>query len=133
MSDYPLHLRHSLAESAIEVAAALIERASMMKQQCGFASTGVMPGASENPLIGVASSQAEFILDILARIEMSETEDNRELLARALYAVPSGSRFFRVGPPPDKSISARNLDSAPDSIYGITFRQISEYVHEAVI
>ena len=43
-NDYPLHLRHSLAESAIEVAAALIERASLMKQQCGFASSGLVSG-----------------------------------------------------------------------------------------
>ena len=119
INDYPLHLRHSLAESAIEGAAALIERASLMKQQCGFASTGVMSGGSEKPFIRVGSSQAECILDILARISMSETDDNGELLARALYAIPSGSRFFRIGPTPPAS--------------QIPFRQISEYVHEAIM
>jgi len=118
-NDYPLHLRHSLAESAIEVAAALIERASVKKQQCGFASTGILSGGSEKPFIRVGSSQAECILDILARISMAETEDDGELLARALYTIPSGSRFFRIGPTPGES--------------QIPFRQISEYVYEAII
>jgi len=118
-SDYPLHLRHSLAESAIEVAAAIIENAALMKQQCGFASSGVASGGSDQLFIRVGSSQSECILDILARISMSDAEDGGELLARALYAIPSGSRFFRIGPTPPVS--------------RIPFRKISGYVHEAIV
>ena len=134
-NDYPLHLRHSLAESAIEVAAALIERASLMKQQCGFASSGIAPGSTDKPFIRVGASQSECILDILARISMSDAEDSGELLARALYTIPSGSRFFRIGPAAPESGSESDSASGcvSGSVCGIPFRQISEYVHEAII
>jgi Uncharacterized conserved protein (some members contain a von Willebrand factor type A (vWA) domain) len=133
---YPLHLRHSIGERAIALAAGLVLRADRQRQRCGFASTGTVPETADatgpavgdaretvHPFVAAGDSLSEGILDILARIALSaEVRDPGDLLARSLADLASGSRFFYVSP------------AAPDGIagQGRIFRPHSEYIHELV-
>ncbi|HKL85392.1 MAG TPA: DUF58 domain-containing protein [Treponemataceae bacterium] len=119
---YPLQLRHSMAEAAIEVAAALVNVTTRAHQRCGFASTGSIGHSEVQPYLQVGSRQAEIILDMLAKINLSSGRcADTHLLVRALYTTPHGSRFFRIGPTPNSAEEPK----------GIRYRSISEYIHEA--
>jgi uncharacterized protein (DUF58 family) len=125
---YPLRFRSDTVESAIACVAAIVSRAGALRQQCGFASTGVIPGGlshpdpSSAPFLRAASSQEDLILDILARITQADgnPEADRDLLGRSLCTLPSGGRFFYVGP------------ASPDrfGVSGYQISRIGEYMHE---
>lgn len=124
--DYPLHARHYVIETQIERAAAIVSVASERGQQCGFASSGNVPGSDKPAFIDAGASRADCILDLLSRIEPSKDWGRDELLfARATGSLPSGCRVFYVGPA-TASILAQN------SARHLKFRVVSEYLYETV-
>ena len=63
--DYTLDLRHSKGETAIEIAAAIVEASKRFRQPCGFAAFG-----SDFPFLLPRQNQSESILDVLSLIKM---------------------------------------------------------------
>lgn len=102
---YPLKLRHDIAESAIEVAASIITKANQLKQSCGFASTGSVFNKEDNsyytPYLFPRNAQAECILDLLATINLTK-EDlfSSDILHKALSTFPTNGKFLYIGPLP---------------------------------
>lgn len=128
LDSYPIRYRSDTIESAIACAAAIVSRSAALRQQCGFASTGIVPGGvahpepSMAPFIRAASSREDLILDILARIVPADgnPESDRDLVGRALCTLPAGGRFFCAGP------------ASPDrfGVSGFRVCRIAEYVYE---
>lgn len=138
---YPVKQRYAVAESVIERAAAIVSLASIERQHCGFASTGIVgesptetanPAAEESagtapraqPFVAAGPSRGDHILDVLSKIRLSgdHQSDGSSLLVRSLSTLPSGGRLYYTGP------------SRPDIPTGmrIRFVPVAEYVYEAV-
>lgn len=130
---YPVKQRYAVAESVIERAAAIVGLASVERQHCGFASTGIVDGkpaeSSETapdvqPFIAAGPSRGDHILDVLSKIRLSVNcpNDGTSLLVRSLSTLPSGGRLYYAGP------------SRPDIPQGMSIRfvPVAEYVYEAV-
>lgn len=102
---FPLKLKHDIAESAIEVAASIITKASFLKQNCGFASSGTILNKENNqffnPYLFPRSAQTECILDLLAEINLSSDDlFSTNILQKALSTFPTNGKFFYIGPLP---------------------------------
>lgn len=101
--NYPIHLRYTLVESLVETAAAIVERASFLRQQCGFASTGILPGdqvrADAEHVTGDApQDNASFKAD--APGQKGAPDPNGALIPQGVSAGP----FVRVGAGQDRCI-----------------------------
>lgn len=138
---YPVKQRYAIAESVIERAAAIVRLASVERQHCGFASTGLVeegptdapnpempepagPSPRVQPFVAAGPARGDYILDVLSKIRLSvdRPTDDASLLVRSLSTLPSGGRLYYAGP------------SRPDIPpgMGIRFVQIAEFAYEAV-
>ncbi|MEK6796840.1 MAG: DUF58 domain-containing protein [Spirochaetota bacterium] len=105
-SHYPLRYRHVLIERAIETAASLARYAVQIQQGVGLITAGTIAGVDEKRYVplGYGPHHAVAILETLARIELSEKND--DVLMQPLSAgvrMPWGTRLFYVGPAPDEN------------------------------
>lgn len=91
LEDFPLKQRYEQGEKAIEIAAAIIEKSSMLGQKCGFAAYG-----TGFPYLAPAKNQAGVILDLLATIQMTEGSVESHPYDAYKNRLPSGTRFFVV-------------------------------------
>lgn len=91
LEDFPLKQRYEQGEKAIEIAAAIIERSSMLGQKCGFAAYG-----TGFPYLAPEKNQAGVILDLLATIQMTEGRVETNPYEAYKNRLPSGTRFFVV-------------------------------------
>lgn len=90
LDDYPLEQRYDYGETAVEIAAALVEKASRLKQKCGFAAFG-----TGFPYLAPAGNQAGTILDILATIKM-ESGTAKESVSFTLKKLPSSVKTYVI-------------------------------------
>lgn len=91
LNDYPLKQRYEQGEKAIEIAAAVIEKSSMLGQKCGFAAYG-----TNFPFLAPAKNQAGVILDLLAIIQMEEGRVETNPFEAYKAKLPSGTRFIVI-------------------------------------
>lgn len=91
LDDFPLKQRYEMGEKAIEIAAAIIEKSSILSQKCGFAAFG-----TDFPFLPPAKNQAGVILDLLATIQMTEGTVRSNPYEAYRNRLPSGTRFFIV-------------------------------------
>ncbi len=90
LDDYPLEQRYDYGETAVEIAAALVEKASRLKQKCGFAAFG-----TGFPYLAPAGNQAGTVLDILATIKM-EAGSAKESVNYTLKKLPSTVKTYVI-------------------------------------
>jgi hypothetical protein len=94
-------MRHAFVEEAIETAAALALLAAEMAQAFGFASSGEVGESQTFLALPILQDQGGAVLDTLARITCRAGRlRDFGFLERLPYGLPSGSRFFYVGPEP---------------------------------
>ncbi len=91
LNDFPLKQRYEQGEKAIEIAAAVIEKSSMLGQKCGFAAYG-----TGFPFLAPAKNQAGVILDLLAVIQMEEGSVETNPYEAYKAKLPSGTRFMVI-------------------------------------
>ncbi|MBQ0167721.1 MAG: DUF58 domain-containing protein [Treponema sp.] len=91
LDDFPLKQRWEQGEKAIEIAAAVIEKSSMLGQKCGFAAYG-----TDFPYLAPAKNQAGAILDLLAVIQMAEGSVSTNPYDVYKAKLPSGTRFLVI-------------------------------------
>lgn len=91
LDDFPLKQRYEQGEKAIEIAAAIIEKSSMLGQKCGFAAYG-----TGFPFLAPAKNQAAVILDLLAVIQMEEGSLKSNPYDVYKAKLPSGTRFVVI-------------------------------------
>ncbi len=111
---YPDHLRYEHAEHAVETCAQILKFACSKYQNCGFASTGILPSQENaNPFIRANSSQLGILLDTLALIQIhKKAQDITAFLEKCIISCPSGGTFFYFGPAGKKeeiSVKAKML------------------------
>ena len=90
LDDYPLEKRYDYGETAVEIAAAIVEKASRLKQKCGFAAFG-----TGFPYLAPAGNQAGTILDILATIKM-EAGTAKESVSFTLKKLSSSVKTYVI-------------------------------------
>lgn len=91
--DYELPTRFYKTERAIEIAAAIVEKAESLHQRCGFACYG-----TNFPFIKPNNNQKDFILDLLAVIKMESGKITYDPEKKYKPQLPNGTLFFTVGP-----------------------------------
>ena len=101
-SSYGLKLKWDVAEAAIEYAAAIVSKVGTLNQSCGFATTGITENFTEttsSPFLLPRGNQWNCILDLLSEIQLSNISlFESGLLQRAIKALPSGGKFYYIGP-----------------------------------
>lgn len=91
--DYDLHLRRYKGETALEIAAAIVEQIARKHLSCGFAAYG-----TDFPYLKPAQNQADFILDILSTIQMEEGKLNYNPEETLKNQLPFGTLLYVIGP-----------------------------------
>ncbi len=91
--DYDLHNRGYYTEKAIEIAASIVEKSRVMRQQCGFAAYG-----TGFPYLPPGQNQADYILDLLSLIKCEDGKLSYSPSKKFLPQLPAGCLFFEIGP-----------------------------------
>ena len=91
--DYTLDLRHSKGETAIEIAAAIVEASKRFKQPCGFAAYG-----TDFPFLMPRQNQSESILDALSLIKMVPGKLDYNPIEKLKTKLSKNTQIFVIGP-----------------------------------
>lgn len=91
--DYTLDLRHSKGETAIEIAAAIVEASKRFRQPCGFAAFG-----SDFPFLLPRQNQSESILDVLSLIKMVPGKLDYNPIEKLKQKLSKNTQIFVIGP-----------------------------------
>jgi len=91
--DYSLDLRHSKGETAIEIAAAIVEASKRFKQPCGFAAYG-----TDFPFLMPRQNQADSILDALSLIQMVPGKLDYNPIEKLKTKLSKNTQIFVIGP-----------------------------------
>lgn len=91
--DYRLDQRKYKIERALEIAASIVEHASVLKQRCGFAAYG-----SDFPYLKPAMNQTDCILDIISVIKPVSGKLDYEPVQKFRHQLPYGTQLFVIGP-----------------------------------
>ena len=91
--DFTLDLRHSKCETAIEIAAAIVEASKRFKQSCGFAAFG-----TDFPFLLPRQNQSESILDVLSLIKMVPGKLDYDPVEKLKQKLSKNTQIFVVGP-----------------------------------
>lgn len=93
LEDYPLEQRYDKGEKAIKIAAAIIRKAELLHQKCGFAAY-----CDGFPYLPPANGQAGCILDLLALIQMEKGSLSYNPMETLKHKLPDRTRIFIIGP-----------------------------------
>ena len=91
--DYSLDLRHSKGETAIEIAAAIVEASKRFKQPCGFAAYG-----TDFPFLMPRQNQSESILDALSLIKMVPGKLDYNPIEKLKTKLSKNTQIFVISP-----------------------------------
>lgn len=91
--DYRFEQRYLLIEHALELAANIVEKASLLKLRCGFAAYG-----SNFPYLPPAMNQTDLILDIISTLKMEKGKLPYEPEKKFKNQLPFGTQIFIIGP-----------------------------------
>lgn len=107
--DYIFEKRPYKIERALELAAAIVERAAILNLRCGFAAYG-----TDFPYLKPAANQTECILDLIALIKPVAGKLDYDPVKKLKTQLPFGTQFFFIGPEEvdnyDNKILANNSD-----------------------
>lgn len=100
--DYELRTRFYNIERAIQIAAAIVEQAGVLRQRCGFACYG-----TDFPFIAPKQNQTDLILDLLAVIKMESGKLDYDPVKKFKPQLPNGTLFFTIGPKEVESLEVK--------------------------
>jgi len=99
LNDYPLRYRYNHAESAIETAGSLIFYFINQKQKIGLISNGTINGKSVFYPVKSGHNHAVMILESLAEINTSDTDENiTGLINKAKIQLSGRTRIILITP-----------------------------------
>jgi len=91
--DYNFENLREQTETAIRIAANIVEKAAELRQRVGFACYG-----TDFPFIPPKQNQSDVILDLLATIQMEPGKLSYDPEKKYKPQLPNGTLFFSIGP-----------------------------------